>query len=73
MLHGQTSYAGDFTVGVRKIQSGKLQHHSYLLSSKSVLITICVTVFQSQYCKMKVCVFLKTTVDNCQKQWQASY
>jgi len=38
MLHGKTSYVGDFTVGgVRKIQSGKLRHHSYLLSSKSVL------------------------------------
>jgi hypothetical protein len=50
--------------GVRKIQSGKLHHHSYLLSSKSVLIKSSVSVFQSQIYKMKICVFLKTTVSD---------
>jgi hypothetical protein len=65
MLHGKTSLVGDFTVGgVKKIQSGKLHHHSYLFCSKSVLIKISVSVFQSQFYKMKVCVFLKTTVSD---------
>ena len=65
MLHGQTSYVGGFRVGgVRKIQSGKLHHHSYLLSSKSVFIKISVSVFQSQFYKMKVCVFLKTIISD---------
>jgi len=72
MLHGQTSYVRDFTVGgVRKIQSGKLHHHSNLWSSKFVLIKISVSVFQSKFYKMKVCVFLQTTVSD--KETVASF
>jgi hypothetical protein len=40
-LRGQTSYFGNFTVGgVRKIRTGKLQHHSSALTSKYVLIIV---------------------------------
>jgi len=62
----------DFTVGeVRKIQSGKLHHHLYLLSSKSVLMKIGVSVFQSKFYKMHVCVFLQTAVSD--KETVASF